>query len=145
MSGRSHRFLGITSTFLEVNVSCSRIQHGDPSEDRTWGHLSLRSLTLYHSATAPPLTIFCSCTARFVGLCRARSETPKTGFRATRLRCLHSGRNVYQPRHEKTVFSICENKDADQLRGNGEADQRLYFRFSDSTIPLVPKYEISSL
>ena len=28
MSGRSHRFLGITSTFWEVNVSCSRIQHG---------------------------------------------------------------------------------------------------------------------
>ena len=34
MSGRSHRFLGITSTFWEVNVSCSRIQQGDPSEDR---------------------------------------------------------------------------------------------------------------
>ena len=33
MSGRSHRFLCITSTFWEVNVSCSRIQHGDPSED----------------------------------------------------------------------------------------------------------------
>ena len=37
MSGRSHRFLGITSTFWEVNVSCSRIQHGDLSEDRTSG------------------------------------------------------------------------------------------------------------
>ena len=35
VSGRSHRFLGITSTFWEVNVSCSRIQHGDLSEDRT--------------------------------------------------------------------------------------------------------------
>ena len=34
MSGRSHRFLGITSTFWEVNVSGSRIQHGNPSEDR---------------------------------------------------------------------------------------------------------------
>ena len=38
MSERSHRFLGITSTFFfflggggGVNVSCSRIQHGDPS------------------------------------------------------------------------------------------------------------------
>ena len=39
--------LGITSTFWEVNVSCSRIQHGDPSEDRT-PDLSLRSPTLYH-------------------------------------------------------------------------------------------------
>ena len=27
MSGRSHCYLGITSTFWEVNVSCSRIQH----------------------------------------------------------------------------------------------------------------------
>ena len=35
MSGRSHRFLGIVSTFWEVNVSCSRIQHGESSEDRT--------------------------------------------------------------------------------------------------------------
>ena len=35
MSGRSHRFLGITSTFWEVKVFCSRIQHGVPSEDRT--------------------------------------------------------------------------------------------------------------
>ena len=33
ISGWSHRFLGITSTFWEVNVSCSRIQHGDLSED----------------------------------------------------------------------------------------------------------------
>ena len=47
MSGRSHRFLGITSTFWEVNVSCSRTQHGDLSEDRT-PDLSLRSPTLYH-------------------------------------------------------------------------------------------------
>ena len=38
----------------------------------------------------------------------------------------------------KPAFCICENKDADQLRGNREADQRLYFRYSDSTIPLLP-------
>ena len=47
MSGRSHRFLSITSTFWEVNESCSRIQHGDLSEDRT-PDLSLRSPTFYH-------------------------------------------------------------------------------------------------
>ena len=47
MSGRSHRFLGISSTFWKVNVSCSRIQHGDLSEDRT-PDLSLRSPTLHH-------------------------------------------------------------------------------------------------
>ena len=42
------------------------------------------------------------------------------------------------------AFCICENKDADQLRGNREADQRLCFCYIDSTIPLLPKYEISS-
>ena len=45
----------------------------------------------------------------------------------------------------KPTFCICENKDADQLRGNREADQRLCFRYRDSTIPLLSKSEISSL
>ena len=45
----------------------------------------------------------------------------------------------------KLAFCICENKDADQLRSNCAADQRLCFRFSDSTIPLLLKSEISSL
>ena len=45
----------------------------------------------------------------------------------------------------KPDFCICENKDADQLRGNREADQRLCFRHFDSTITLLSKSEISSL
>ena len=45
----------------------------------------------------------------------------------------------------KPAFCICENRDADQLRGNHEADQRLCFCYTDSTIPLLPKSEISSL
>ena len=45
----------------------------------------------------------------------------------------------------KPTICIGENKDADQLRGNREADQRLCFRFSDSTIPLLLKSEISRL
>ena len=40
----------------------------------------------------------------------------------------------------KPAFCICENKDADR-----KADQRLCFRYTDSTIPLLPKTEISSL
>ena len=40
---------------------------------------------------------------------------------------------------------LCENKDADQLRCNREADQRLCFLYMDSTILLLPKSEISSL
>ena len=43
----------------------------------------------------------------------------------------------------KPTICICENKDADQLRGNREADQRLCFRYTDSTIPLLAKSEIS--
>ena len=45
----------------------------------------------------------------------------------------------------KPTFCICENKDADQLRGNREADQRLRFRYIDSTNPLLSKSEISSI
>ena len=45
----------------------------------------------------------------------------------------------------KSSFCICENKDADQLRGNRKADQRLRFHYTDSTIPLLPKSKISSL
>ena len=45
----------------------------------------------------------------------------------------------------KPAFCIFKNKDADQLRGNREADQRLCFRYIDSAIPLLPKSEISSL
>ena len=41
----------------------------------------------------------------------------------------------------KPTICICENKGADQLRGNREADQRLCFRYSDSTIPLLLKSE----
>ena len=44
----------------------------------------------------------------------------------------------------KRDFCLGENKGADQLRGNREADQRLCFRYSDSTIPLLLKSEISS-
>ena len=47
----------------------------------------------------------------------------------------------------KPTFCIWENKDADQLHGNREADQGLCFRNTDSTIPLplLSKSEISSL
>ena len=44
----------------------------------------------------------------------------------------------------KRDYCLCENKGADQLRGNREADQRLCFRYMDSTIPLLPICKISS-
>ena len=42
------------------------------------------------------------------------------------------------------TICICENKGADQLRGNREADQRLCFRYLDSTIPPLLNSKISS-
>ena len=46
----------------------------------------------------------------------------------------------------KPTICISENKDqirSDQLCGNREADQRLCFRYSVSTIPILLKSEIS--
>ena len=51
----------------------------------------------------------------------------------------HMSRDMRKP-----DFGICENKDTDQLRGNHEADQRLCFRYTDSTIPLLSKSKMSS-
>ena len=61
-----------------------------------------------------------------------------------KLSCGHTGHKMSRD-VKKPDFCICENKDADQLRGNREADQRLCFRYTDSTTPLLPKYEISSI
>ena len=42
---------------------------------------------------------------------------------------------IYRP---TVFFNVIAAKVADQLRGNREADQRLCFRYTDSTISLVP-------
>ena len=56
------------------------------------------------------------------------------------LKLYNTSRDVRKP-----DFCICENKDADQLRGNREADQHLCFRYTDSANPILLKYKISSL
>ena len=43
----------------------------------------------------------------------------------------------------RPTFCICENKGTDQLHSNCEADQCLYFRYMDCTIPLLSKSKIS--
>ena len=43
----------------------------------------------------------------------------------------------------KPTICLAENKGADQLHGNREADQRFFFRHTDSTIPLLSKSKIS--
>ena len=45
----------------------------------------------------------------------------------------------------KPTIYIGENKGADQLRSDCEADQHLCFCYMDSTIPLLSKSEISSI
>ena len=45
----------------------------------------------------------------------------------------------------KSDFCLWENKGADQLPGNREADQRLCFRYSDSTHPLLLNSKISNV
>ena len=57
-------------------------------------------------------------------------------------RCLKS-KEYMSHRLRNPTICIGENKAADQLHGNREADQRLCFRYTDSTIPLLPSSEIS--
>ena len=45
----------------------------------------------------------------------------------------------------KPDFCLCANKGADQLCSNCTADQRLCFRYTDSTIPLLQIAKTSSL
>ena len=45
----------------------------------------------------------------------------------------------------KPALCICENKITDQMCCDRTADQHLCFRYIDSTIPLLPESEISSL
>ena len=85
-----------------------------------------------------PLATFCGCTAwlmsDLVGNPEDRFSLDKAHF------IFYMSRVVRKP-----DFCICENKDADQLHGEREADQRLCFHYTDSTIPILPTSEISSL
>ena len=89
-----------------------------------------------------PLAIFCCCKARFVSDIVRNSEGRFCRDAHFLEKCQKHdwSRIVRNP-----AFCKCENKDADQLRGNREADQHLCFCYTDSTIPLLLKSEISSL
>ena len=50
-----------------------------------------------------------------------------------------------EPRHKKTNILHMRKQRRRSALGNHEADQRLCFRYIDSTIPLLSKSEISSL
>ena len=68
------------------------------------------------------------------------SHSKKRGWETTdRIKEINLSRLMGKP-----TICIGENKGADQLRGNREADQRLCFRYSDSTIPPLLNSKISS-
>ena len=48
---------------------------------------------------------------------------------------IHAGMYNMSPIVRKPDFCLCENKGADQLRSNSEADQRLCFPYTDRKIP----------
>ena len=54
---------------------------------------------------------------------------------------------LYEPRYEKTGFLHMrkQRRRSASRCGNRKADQRLCFRYTESTIPLLSKSEISSL
>ena len=95
---------------------------------------------------------FCTIMKQILGLdrnvldiYRAPNNTTETEDNQLNLRPDgHSNRQMSRVMR-KPMFCICENKDTDQLRGDREADQRLCFRYIDSTIPLLSKSQISSL
>ena len=57
---------------------------------------------------------------------------------------IYVGIGIFEPRPEKTGFLHMRKQRRRSARGNSEADQRLCFRYTDSTIPHLPKSEISS-
>ena len=59
--------------------------------------------------------------------------------------CFEGTWSSSEPPHEKQTICTGKNKDADQLRGNREADQRLCFRLTDSTIPFLLVSKISNI
>ena len=69
----------------------------------------------------------------------AHFSTPSLNYYAIKYVYTKFFHSKFEPRHEKTIFCICENKDPDQPCGNCEADHCLCFRFTASTIPLLPK------
>ena len=102
----------------------------------------------YRDSTIPPLlnskisNFYPSSVLVQPGLCRTCSETtllvfPRGGS--------YDDKNVSKMSRymRKPTICICENKGEDQLRGHREADHRLCFRYTDSTIPLLLKSKIS--
>ena len=82
------------------------------------------------------LCILSAWSIQFIHLTTNKNNLPCHLSHKTLARLAYMSRVVRKP-----AFCICKNKDADQLHVNSEADQCLCFRYKDSTLPLLPKYE----
>ena len=118
----------------------------DGLEAWNFGFRKKRDCTLYVAKTKA--LIICTVTAHLIcgfvfayAKYRFSYDTIQISLRMTK----NTTSNEISRIMRKPDFCICENKGADQLRGNREADQRLCFRYTDSALPLSAKSEISSL
>ena len=114
-----------------------------------WTDISLRTeQDVYVSAfySTYYMYFFCMVKAQYSNLYTANFEIFVQKFRifTVIMICRHLIHSDMSRVVRKPAFCICENKEADQLCGSREADQRLCFRYTDSTIPLLSKSEISS-
>ena len=116
---------------------------------------------LFHQALRCLPTVYSECFLHFVVCFFGALEVKVSDWKLSKIKLADSEHKLpwlsvqlldyyltlktYEPRPEKKDFCICENKAADQLCGNRTTDQQLCFRYMDSTIPLLPKSEISSL
>ena len=119
MSGWSHRFLGIDQYYGELTCLAER-QNTVPPEGIEPG--------------TSGFGVQCS-------TIRPSNSLTVTDFQV----CRKLPKNKVSLRMGTPTMCIGENKDADQLRSNCEADQRLCFRYTDSTIPLLSKSKVSIL
>ena len=80
-------------------------------------------------------------------LIHMKSHTGFLGQQQTMQRLANYHRKDMSRLMGKPTICICENKGADQLRGNREADQRLCFRYwiVQFLLYLTPKFQASSL
>ena len=104
---------------------------------------------LFHFSNYIVLIIYCHFTimkkVSFVKMCLLLTERVDEGIIVNSYEDLVRKHVVrFESCHEITCFCICKNKGADQLHGSHASDQRLCFRYMDSTIPLNPKFQASS-
>ena len=107
---------------------------------------------MLHCIMGHPIWGYSVCLEKFIKKIsfRITSEVPKNESGLIQLigkneSICHKWVNL-SPQMRKPTICIGKNKGADQLRSNCIVDQRLYFRYMDSIMPLLsnPKFQAST-